>query len=100
MAYASAQLPLFLKAHPLSRGQLFPQIPARVNIITQRFCGPRGCRRDEVWATSIPPAHPHQVGSLPHELLSRLFPDGRHCQHPAHSVPLEHAGALLPQLLQ
>lgn len=53
-----------------------------------------------MWSTSVPPAHPHQVGSLPHELLSWLFPDGRHCQHPAHSVLLEHAGALLSQLLQ
>lgn len=29
MAYASAQLPLFLKAHPLSRGQQFPPNPSK-----------------------------------------------------------------------
>lgn len=42
----------------------------------------------------------HQVGGLSHELFSRLFPDGRYCQHPAHSTLLKHTLALLSQLLQ
>lgn len=46
------------------------------------------------------PAHPHQVGSLTHELLGRLFPDGGHRQHPAHCVLLWQRWALLPQLLE
>lgn len=46
------------------------------------------------------PACSHQVGSLPHELLGWLFPDGRYGQHPAHRVLLQQQRALLPQLLE
>lgn len=42
---------------------------------------------------------PHLVGSLSHELLGRLLPDGGHGDHPADGISLGQGRALVLQLL-
>jgi hypothetical protein len=49
---------------------------------------------------SPPPPAPHLVGSLSHELLGRLFPNGRHCDDPSDIRVFKVRACLVTQLLK
>lgn len=46
------------------------------------------------------PGVTHQIGSLSHKLLGRLFPDGRHCDHPPDGIVLWQRWALVLEFLK